>query len=274
VKARQVHSVLAAGLQNPQLIAAWQADPQRLRQHGIEPGSVDLAALWMFAGLTVKVRHNGLREDWPLSFRLMNLVGLEIEVFTAYARSRAFKGPSYASTTQGKARDLIAFLGQWLDRTKAEHSMLWDLIRHEEALARLAGPGAPTAPERQPRLQRTPTAASIPWVCGELILHEMRCDPRAIAAALRQSRPPLDQVSLSEHRFCYWRLGADDIRIVELDAFSYYALSLVDGARSAADLSRALAGNRRPAREFLQLLGQLGDAGMLRFEGLSLAKMP
>ena len=72
MKANKVHAVIAAGLQSPALITRWREDPNQLRKCDIEPESFDLDALQKFAGLTTKVRHNGLRFDvqygetrWP-----------------------------------------------------------------------------------------------------------------------------------------------------------------------------------------------------------------
>src|SRR6266576_370375 len=113
--ARQVHAVIAAGVENPSLVACWSDEPERLRRQGIKPETIDLVALRKFAGMTVKVRHNGLRQDLPLTFRLLNITGLEIEVFSAYAAFRASDGRGYAPSTEARTRDFIAFLEAWLD---------------------------------------------------------------------------------------------------------------------------------------------------------------
>ena len=78
MNARRVHAVLAAGVQNPALIEAWRRDPELLRGLGLDPAKVDLDALWKFAGLTLKVRHNGIREDLPLTFRLLHVTELAV----------------------------------------------------------------------------------------------------------------------------------------------------------------------------------------------------
>ena len=261
--ARQVHAVIAAGMDDPSLLARWLDEPERLRKQGVDPGAFDLAALRKFAGMTVKVRHNGLRHDLPLTFRLLNVTGQEIEVFSAYAAHRAADGAGYAPTTEERTRDLMAFLDAWLDRARPEHVLLWDLIRHEHALAqvRRASPAQHTAKSV------AASAAAVPHVCGAIVLCEMQCDPRAVAAALHESRPPLGDIAFGTRYVCYWNPGSDaGIRIIQLDAFGYCALSLVDGVRSVADLSEAMGGKRRPSRAFLQLLGQLGEAGILHFE--------
>ena len=266
MSARHVHALLAAGVQDPRLIASWQHEPERLLRLGVEPGSIDLDALWKFAGLTVKVRHNGLRDPLPLSFRLMNVAGLEIEVFAAYASFRAADGAGFAPDTAGRIRDLIAFLANWLNRTRPAHAMLWDLIRHEAALAELAQPPANVVARHAELADRRISSSSIPKLRGELILHEMQFDPAAVAAALRQSKPPLDAVPTRQRYVAYWRPDdGEEVCIVELDAFGHSVLSLVDEQRSLSDLAQTLCGKRKPGRRFLQLIGQLADARMLAF---------
>jgi hypothetical protein len=269
MSARQVHAVLAAGVEDPRLIARWRDEPQALLRHGVAPNALDLAALWKFAGLTVKVRHNGLRADLPLTFRLMNVAGVEIDLFASYASFRAARGEGYAATTEARTRDLVDFLGRWIDAGRREHILLWDLIRHEHALAQLArmvGPPAADAAQQRPAPRR-PTGASVPRVRGHIILHEMRSDPRKVEDLLRERSPPLDQVPLESHRFCYWRPeSASEIRILELDEFGYCALSLADGARSANELARAMGVSRGASRGFLALLDRLGQVGILAFD--------
>jgi hypothetical protein len=262
--ARQVHAVIAAGMEDPSLLARWLDEPERLRRQGVDPAGFDLAALRKFAGMTVKVRHNGLRQDLPLTFRLLNVTGQEIEVFSAYAAHRAADGAGYAPTTEERTRDFMAFLEAGLDRTRPEHVMLWDLIRHEHALAQVRR----ASPAQSTTKSGALSASAVPHVCGAIILHEMQCDPRAVAAALHESRPQFGAIVFETRYVCFWNPGGDPgIRIIQLDAFGFCALSLVDGARSVADLSEAMGGKRRPSRAFLQLLGQLGRAGILRFAG-------
>ena len=270
--ASRVHAVIAAGLDNPQLLTLWQQEPDRLRHYGVEPEDLDLDALWKFAGLSAKVRHNGLRMDLPLTFRLLNVAGLEIEVFASYASFAAGEGRRYADTSERRAQDLLSFLEHWLDFDRHEHALLWDLFRYELALTRLSrstaafpnealAPPAPFAPLTQLR------AASVPRVCGEIILHEMTCDPRALGLTLQEKSPQLDEVSIGTFHFCYWRRDATaQVHILELDELGFYLLSLADGKRSAADLSQLLGGNRRPARRFLKVLAELAAVGIMAFD--------
>src|ERR1044071_3257426 len=167
--AARLHAVVSAGIANPALIARWRSDPELLRGHGIEPSMLDLDALWKFAALTIKVRHHALRDELPATFRLMSLAGLEIERFTAYAIGLATRRASFAPTAEGRTLDLLVFLEGWIDHDNWNHVLLWDLIRHERAMGRLARP-AP-APRSSPDLWRTgdsvtPAADVVPRVRG------------------------------------------------------------------------------------------------------------
>jgi hypothetical protein len=260
MSARRVHALLAAGVENPLLIEGWERDPRHLLALGVAPDSIDLAALRKFTGLTAKVRHNGLRQDLPLTFRLLHVAGLEIEVFAAYAAFTAARGRGFAPTVEARARDLIAFLAEWLDPARPEHVLLWDLVRHEDALARVTRIAPPAATTANGRI----TARSVLRVRGHLELHEMRSDPRRTGRILLGSRPDLARVPFGTFRLGYWRPeNARESQILELDEFGICALSLVDGAHTAADLSRALSGARRPSRAFLELLAQLARAGII-----------
>ena len=266
MNANQVHAVIAAGLENPTMIARWREEPELLRNCGVDPAEVDLDALWKFAGLTTKVRHNGLRADLPLTFRLLNVAGLEIEVFASYASFRAGEGRSYANTSEARSQDLLMFLKHWLDVDNHAHALLWDLMRHEMTLARMqkscqSAEGV-TADQSlaQPRLR----ANTVPHVCGELALHEMRSDPRVIEKLLRRKRPNLRQVSLEAHYFGYWR-KSNELFVLQLNELAFYLLSLIDGKRSAADLSCLIDVGGRPNRGLRRALSELASIGIITF---------
>src|SRR6185295_8649064 len=111
MSASQVHAVIAAGLKDPSLLVRWKQQPDSLRECGVDPEVIDIDALWKFASLTTKVRHNGLRADIPLTFRFLNIAGLEIDVFGAYSTFHADK--SFGATVQARSDDLLLFLEQW-----------------------------------------------------------------------------------------------------------------------------------------------------------------
>lgn len=266
MNAGQVHAVIAAGLEDPHLIARWRQEPELLRNCGVDPAVFDLDALWKFAGLTTKVRHNGLRGDLPLTFRLLNVAGLEIEVFASYASFRAKEGKAYASTSEARSHDLLMFLEHRLDIDNHAHALLWDLIRHEMTLAQLRKirPSAEGVTADHSVAKYHLRVNTVPRVCGELTLLEMRSDPRVVEKLLRRKLPDLSEVSLAKHYFGYSR-KSDELFVLQLDEPAFYLLSMIDGKRSTADLNYLISGRRRSNPGLRRALGELAAIGIIAF---------
>ena len=244
--ASRVHAIVAAGLENPDLLARWKREPESLRAYGVDPDEFDLDAIWKFAGLSAKVKHNGLRFDLPLTFRFLSLNGLEIEVFGAYAARKGRAGTRYAPTTEGRIIELVDFLRDWLDFNKREHALLWDVIRHETALAQLR--------YRTSSLKKS----RVPHVVGEIILHEMTCDPREVGKLLREKSFDPERVQQRVIHLCYWNPGdPEEICILELDELGYHLLSLVDGKRSLAEFKRV-------SKKLESALNELASVGVIQ----------
>lgn len=263
MSAGQVHAVIAAGLQDPALIARWRQEPELLRHCGVDPAVVDLDALWKFAGLTTKVRHNGLRGNLPLTFRLLNVAGLEIEIFASYASFRAAERKSYANTSEARSQDLLMFLEHWLDFDNPAHVLLWDLMRHEMTLAQLRKicQNIEETADHSPAQARL-RASTLLRVNGELALHQMRSDPRVIEKLLHRKRPNLREASLEDHYLGYWR-RSNEVFVLQLDELAFYLLSLIDGKRSIADVSYLINRRRRPDAGLLHALGELASIGII-----------
>jgi len=266
---RFVHALFAAGVENPALITRWREQPALLRDYGIEPGTIDLEALWKFAGLTAKIRHRGLREQLPATFRLLSITGLEVDVFAAHASARAERDAPLATTNEVRARDLIAFLDGWLDRSDPMHALLWDLIRHERALVELGrrAPAVGSSPHLRSPVRGTAlaaTAAAIPRVQGDIVLHQMTSDPQTLTAALQDRFPELGALPRGPGFHCYWRAeDTPQIAILQLDQLGYRMLALVDGTRSAAGVYVGLGGTGRPNPTFLRKLDELETLGVI-----------
>jgi hypothetical protein len=252
VNGRLVHAVVAAGLADPRLLAKWSRGGQDLVARGIDPAAIDLAALRKFAGLTTSIRHNGLRRDFPETFRLLSLARLEIDLFADYAMHLAEESQRLAATPAERADDLIAFLERWIDPHDRAHRLVLGLARHEAALLKMSGPMDFT-PE--------PPASRLPTIRGKLLLAPYEQDPRDIAAAedgLLGAAARHDEVLLA-----YWRQHAEaTLRIATLDAFTYELLLRTDGSRTVAELAVALTGTE-PDGQFLAGLGAVTQLGLI-----------
>jgi hypothetical protein len=147
----------------------------------------------------------------------------------------------------------------WLDFEILEQVLLWDLMRHELAVATLGQEWH----DRPGRDLGRDARATAPRIQGSIILHEMRSNPQVVSTLLQEKKPPLRKVELSSYHFCYWHNTSNEIDILELDALGYYLLALIDGKRSIAVLSRMLSGSRKAARGTMRALNELAELGII-----------
>src|SRR5262245_24253556 len=124
MKDAQVQSVVAAGVAEPALLARWLHEPELLREYDIDPASLDLHPLWKFTGLITKVRNSCLRADFPLTFRLLSVTGIEIELFAHYSLYQSSIPAWSASSTPMKAQHLLNFIEKSLEPTQWPHALL------------------------------------------------------------------------------------------------------------------------------------------------------
>jgi hypothetical protein len=273
MEARRVHALMAAGLADPELLARWRREPGLLRDAGLDPGAIDLDGLWKFAGLSEKIRYNPCREHLPLAFRLLGKAGLEIEVFASYAGRAAELRKAGKASVEDKIQGLVEFVERWHDPSIDAHAQLWDLLRHEDTIARMrrrmAG-GAATLPAGMPgatsNVSGTAAPDSVPVVAGVLELRQMSFDPRILTERLRRQSPELSDLTRGTLHLGYWWNG-DALAIIDLDELGFCVLSAVDGAATVAELAAALAhaGVRLPLAALLGVFDELAGAGLVRF---------
>lgn len=246
---RQVHALVAAGLRNPGLLDGWVRGCA-VPPAGADPSGLDLAALRKFSGLVALVRHNGLREDLPRSFRLLAAAGLEIDLFADYAVHVDSSGRSFAPGTAARASELAAYAAGWIDRADAGQRHFVDVLRHETAVARI---GSETVfPVRPGSAGAAASAGGVSAIRGIAVFLRFERDPRDDAG--RPGGPVL---------LGYWREdAAAPLRILDLDIFSYELCRRVDGIATLAELSRVLTGGG-PDPRFLAAVDELVALGVL-----------
>lgn len=265
MNAAQVHALIAGGVDDPRRLENWARAPQTLQTLGVDPTEMDLSALRGFAGLALKVRHNGLRDPLPLTFRLLRIAGIEIELFADYALARARAAAPLARADLARARDLRDFIQCWHQPDNAAHAMLWSLVQHELALLELTQIDSDT-------LEALHLPAAHPTPCcrlrvrGAVRLLEITHDPEAIARVLRASNPELDSIASHQRALCYWRAPRTDaVRLVELDEFGFAAVKAAENGWSVSRLSSAIGMSPRVPEGVRDSLRQLRQAGMLSF---------
>jgi hypothetical protein len=262
-----VHSVLAAALDSPELLENWRHDPQRLARVQIAPETLDLETLWKFAGFACKIRHNDVRKEIPLTFRLMSLLKVDLSVFAYYARSAAELRDAGVKSTEAKLNSLLEFFRNWLNLAQDEHALVWTMASHEETLCRLRrlAPSDPT-PSSQPALEQL-TVRSVPQIAGKLIVRKMPYEPRFIERALHQGQLDLARLNRGEYILGYWAAPlTNQKQIIPLDPTGSYLLSLVNGQSSVEAMLDRIGISREDVasqHQVLEYFGQLATLGLV-----------
>jgi len=239
VDADRAHAFVARCLSEPAFLAAPRADETAVFE------GADLKKLALFAGFITKVKHNPLRTVLPCTFRLLALLGAEIDFFAAYAPAFAEERAQGALSDQRR----IELLGRQLDDFVAERpaemrALLRGVLLHESTVHRL-----------------TTTADAPDFGLGEALrwrggaaFNRYGVDVGRACAALRARRFDFaTDVVLREQILLYRRMpDRAEVAFFEADELTWLLLSLVDGRRSAHDVAAAVAalgfGELVPAR--------------------------
>ena len=234
--ARRAHSLLAALLADPHLLAS-----RRIRASQTTEGEqFELSSVRLFAGQVNKVRHNDLRQILPLTFRAMNTTKLSIRIFADYSATAASLRSSGAKSTSEKSVSFYNFLDRWLDKNLETHSLIWDIIRHEIAVAQVEDSLTKGEQGSKPASARL-TDRFAPAPRGRLILHELSREPMALARALRTGAMSANDVPFGRHLIGYWGdAETSSVRVAVLDDLSFALLRLSDGKATISDMSREL----------------------------------
>jgi len=254
------HSVLAAGLVDPDLLSTWIREPARLAAIGVDPKTIDLDSLADFAGLVEKVRQNPCRMYLQLTFRLLALTGLEIELFRDYAPTSVRRRQLGLNSPIERVDGLANFVESWAKDEDPVRSLIRDVLRHEHALALLfAATGVLGADARRVG----PSGRSIPTHSGVVLVRTLSCDPEQVSRVIRQRIPDLASIERGRWTFAYHR-GADG-RIQQLTVEQGVGdlLLLVDGETCVGDIAEQLFGDRAAVESLLSAFDQLAKAGLL-----------
>jgi hypothetical protein len=269
--ARQVHTALAAAMADPELLDRWRHDREAHTATGID--GADLEAVWRFAGLATKVRQGDVRISLPVTFRLLDWLGLSIDVFSEYAVHVSALRKAGKRSKAERVHALVDFLDGWLDRTQPAHARVWDMLRHECAIFDLQSGAASAAGRAGPGDERVRDGP----VCAKAVLlhpllavhHEMSCDPLELARLVCASRRDFAEPRETPMYFAYrWDSDGHQVRVLRLDDTTYALLTLVDGDRTVAELAGELRDLGVPVDidELTDAFQSLVDAGLLALD--------
>jgi hypothetical protein len=229
----QVHALMAAGLADPALIREWLADPDVARQSlatrgaataGLKPAELEdfLELLRRFAGLVAKVRQNQLRASLPLTFRALDVTGLENDLFADYA-------PRFASAARAVTLDLEArkvafvdFAREWLEISNPDHALVLDVMNHELLIGGLL---STEDEDPRPRRRANRGGQSLEWVPeirGQVMVTQMSSVPNEVTQRLAVEERDVSGVTRGLFTYAYWRPPqGEDIHVIELNPWGH-----------------------------------------------------
>lgn len=254
------HSVVATGLADADRLRAWRADPARLGELGVDPSTVDLGSLADFAGLSEKIRHNPCRDDLQLTFRLLLVSGLEIELFRDYAPRSLERRRQGLNSVADRLEGLLQFVEGWASETDQVRCLLRDVLRHEHVVAILRA--AEVGVFRTADASK-PGGPAIPLYNGYLLVRRMTCDPRQVGRVLRAREPDLGQIERGSWTFGYHKSTEGRLRMLEVDHGVGDLILAVDGRTSADGIAERLFGDGPAAGSLLAAFDQLTELGLL-----------
>jgi hypothetical protein len=253
------HSLVAAGLADPGRLHRWRTEPALLERYGVHASDVDLEALADFAGLAEKIRHNQCRDDLPLTFRLLRLSGLEIDLFRHYAPRSIERRREGLTSVVHRIDGLASFVEGWAPEDDSLRCLVRDVLRHEHALAVLRA----TVVEAVASDNLSPGPHRPPMHNGRILVGRLTCDPAQVAAVLRARDPDLGEIERAPHTFVYQRASNGRLRILEVDQGIGNLLLAVDGRTSVARIAQRLLGDDASVDALSSVLDQLVKVGLV-----------
>lgn len=248
--ARLVHSIIATCLTEPGREESVAASL---------PGTLDVEAVSYFAGLAEKVRHNGIRRDLELTFRLLRLSGLEMELFRDYAPTSAQRRARGLTSPAERLTGLMDFVSEWAG-TDEDRCLIRDVLRHEQIVAgfrrapklRVVDSGGPVTPE------------SVVSLHGTVVVVDAVCDPMQVAEVLRAREPDLAAIVRRSVLMVYHRAPSGQVRMIEVSEGVPCLLGAVDGISDVHELGTRLLGDGVSTDAVVAGYAALRDLGLVR----------
>ena len=258
-KAALAHTIVAAALVDAQRLQDWRAHPLLLAELGIEPSTLDLDALAGFVGLAEMIRHNQCRADLQLTFRLLFLAGLEIEFFRDYAPRSLARRRQGLKSTADRLAGLLEFVTEWASCGDPVRLLIRDVLQHEYIVATVrAAENVPTAEAAT----GAPGPQAIPRPRGYLSVQRTSCDPRQVAAVLRDRDPELSRIVRGSRTFAYHSEAPTSLRMLELDPGVGALIQAADGQTTLEGIGMRLLGDAAETSSLVALFYQLTDLGL------------
>ncbi len=139
---QHIQSVLALAITNIEYLNLLEAnkDETKLMHSASSKAKApnDLNAIRKFSAFISKVKHNFLWNDFPITYKLMHIYALEIEIFADYLPLYHQSKEKPLLDTLSKVNHFIQFLTPYLQKKKGKkYAVLFYALIHEDAIRQL-----------------------------------------------------------------------------------------------------------------------------------------
>jgi hypothetical protein len=271
----QIQEIVSRCLVDPPFLEFMMADLDRaIAPYGLDPRllpqirTLDLRRMKMFSGFIGKVQHNHLWDILPATRRLLELYGVELEVFGSF---RSIQLSTRAQSRAAQLENFVGFVSRYA-KPRPQFAALDCAARYEHLAWTLGTRAGDAGKARQPR----PSAAAdcswsafqklIPVPSGCYSIGRFGCDPGQLVTGIldgsftdyREANPKL---------FLFQAEAAGSgIRCFEIDELTALILSLIDGrrtVRSVISAARARTISAAKPRSFREFFGEAVSAGLI-----------
>ena len=245
-------------------------DPVRLAREAAKPPAqrsaalreLDLDSLADFMGLTEKVRHNQVRGDLEMTFRLLRITGQEIQLFRDYAPTSLQRRARRLTSPTQRLDGLVEFTESWAG-TDPQRCLVRDVLRYEHTVARFRRDTS-VEEDREPAVLLTD---SVLTHHGTIVAVDATCHPVAVLDALRAHEPDLQRIERQPYVLVYHRSPCGRFRALEVEPGARALLDAVDGRSSVRELAQLLFGDDALADALRAAYQALADIGLVTTNG-------
>jgi hypothetical protein len=139
---QHIQSILARAITNIEYLSLLETNKDETKlMHPVSSKAKapnDLNAIRKFAAFISKVKHNFLWNDFPITYKLMHVYALEIEIFSDYLPLHHQSKEKPLLDTLSKVNHFIQFLKPYLQNKKGKkYAVLFYALIHEDTIRQL-----------------------------------------------------------------------------------------------------------------------------------------
>lgn len=222
--------------------------------------SKQLEQIGLFQAFIVKVKHNGIRDVLPLTFRMLPALGEEMAFYRSYADEYLAIRADGPLSIPHQVSLFAEHLTRYLDgRSSRQSAALRDMLSHELAIWELH--------ETMPVRELPRPAGALLWR-GQMTVQHFASDVSRACALLKSNTfdPTRDRAACDQF-IAYWRLwDGKAVEFFEIDELTAMLFLMVDGTRTIDAAAKELldrGADQITSTDLVSFYGELVERGFM-----------